>query len=441
MQILLFHVGDGPILFNSYVDEIRAFYHRFRQQSVPTFAYAAARIFTSLAPIRQDSRFPRLLHLAKRYRDPSSPLSTLDRLELRSFMQDYGLSIYVYLMESNANSLERLQSLVDSGRLRGQLHLVDSSIQADQDTVSFWNASLNHWRPSKDMQNFNDAHAMGLLYSFNSKHFSSQKPAKLLLFTRSRTMHSIFEDDALRWSNVGGPVLRHPRCLIGLLAAGSQNYSDDFDLAALADFRSTFDGLAVFRPAPNHTEGEATRRVEALVAETWRRLANLAAVTRISTPATASDQDLLRIVDIFINNNTARAHVISTMRRGFSHLSYVHKQLRVLFSTEFAKPLDLESALELERVEQAGSANGGEFVALATAAGVPLPFELVFRQRQVLELLRQDAEFGADPRAVRATEEHRAAVARRVAGRNRLLGCKPRSLGARGAGGCAAKWD
>ncbi|HEX8317751.1 hypothetical protein [Longimicrobium sp.] len=234
----LFFTGtEKPVLLAPYALELQTFVVEQQREALNS----SLRIFPSFSTYVTGQEFQAAAALAERIAQEHRAPTVDEERMFTTFLETHGSWLRASLLDTEPQPIRRIRSLFQASRLDNLEALLNEPPNLDSRIVDRWFAALRGASGGKRSISGCriDALAMATLESSHRK--LEREGVRLLLVTRSDTMHNLFEaeHDSGLWNR--GLLLRHPRVLSVLASVEGRDYGDAREqlqstLRTLSDF-------------------------------------------------------------------------------------------------------------------------------------------------------------------------------------------------------------
>ncbi len=216
LRKFFFGLERSIILMAPYAVELDAFVTALRWDVLENLVMEAPQVIDATNSIAETSELERILILAEKAELQGRALTADERRTFLEFFEVHAPILLRFIEQKDMNPLRRLSELFRRERLVDLQSIVQVNEEDFDNVANRWFKRLT--RNRQRAQSRIDALAISALARGNQ--ILKDKGERILLVTRSRTMHAIMEQEVQEglWEQTGGNLLRHPR-VFGLLSS------------------------------------------------------------------------------------------------------------------------------------------------------------------------------------------------------------------------------
>jgi hypothetical protein len=411
MMFYLFESGENLWLLDPYLIELQNFLHQVSSDSFREKVRDIGEALRQLRLARAQPEFKEFAKLAASAKQAGLELDPDQELRIYKFIESIAPALVQLEQGESGSAVGRLKRLLKEGRLVIPSDLPDSITTGDPKTFDRWFSELSRRRREHEAQNVSDAHAVSVIYALNMRLLREERPRKIVLLTRSETMHTIMKSEVEidYWGAAGGNVLRHPRRILALLDDNAEivgSSQPDRQRQVVERWRKTFEPILIIPQQNENNRGislnieEITRRHIALIASVWKRYCAARATRKTIENRYIEVNRSMNAISTLIDPNWFNIQMRNNLDQLSSFLKGHHFIFGTLISSEgrlFSSDIEgrrdgysLESTVNLHQVS--GSLGHGGAVQIANAHGAPMPFRIWLTDPRLSNVLSQLAD-------------------------------------------------
>jgi hypothetical protein len=215
-------------LIDPYAIEIESFITRIKYGAIIKFLKLLPSALQEYEYFSSTKEFLHLKDIANNYLADKKSFSDTDLDLFIEYLERFVPSILAITEHDNEEAISTIDNLMKEDIFSELDNFVEMEIHLDDKIENRWFKNLARYRGSGNLPSSRlDAKAISILAAVNY-HFMTRynKSRKLVLITRSVTMHKIMHEECEQglWSDYGGYLLRHPRAFM-LNALVGRKYS------------------------------------------------------------------------------------------------------------------------------------------------------------------------------------------------------------------------
>ncbi|EGF89913.1 hypothetical protein ABI_43370 [Asticcacaulis biprosthecium C19] len=397
LEQVLFKRDDGYVLLPPYIVELMDFARNIKQGAVRATAQNAAKALKSLRDLRSSSQYGDLLERAREavgdgLIDRSAPAYIEFKHAFTALMPDL---IEVKLENKQVEAVGRLRKFLTNPYL--QIAELSPELPNGNDRVlCHWQSELDRRRPNKPDQNFNDAKSLAYIFDLNLTLGRQHPRRKIVLVSRSHSLHSIMNADIGNWDEAGGNVVRHPRAFLNEINRIGQlsRQSTEDRKQNLTWWKNTYSRIAAPQDraiAHMLTDTEWLNRRIALLMDNWKRFCSAQVATKVITSDKGIEDRLLNALQA-LSSNSMRGLIDDILNDLHMSMEKLHFQIPVMLEN-----IDRVVSVQLksERYAQSPPTHfihpNPEQVFIRTPHGTPLSNHLRLASPKIRQLLTENA--------------------------------------------------
>jgi hypothetical protein len=289
MMYQMFEASQELWLLEPYQVEFSNFMKMTASRRFTTTLEEVGRTLRHSRNLSADPRFIELSKLAQITHEKGDTATADERRRLSGLLDELIPDLVdIRNLRAHHPPVQKARDLLAKRRLVVPTDLPVEVARGEPAVEARWLEALSKARPEALTQNVSDSRAMAGLFAANRWLRRKSTWRKMILLTRSETMHAIMRKEAAEWESVGGAPLRHPRGVLALLDERAEIVRGPplRQIHALQRWQQTFRMVTDSNATASLSHSrlnpdEILKRHTAVIFDAWRRYCGLTAMMNV----------------------------------------------------------------------------------------------------------------------------------------------------------------